>query len=551
MNSQPSPSQDKDFSTALSEAQALMRQSDFKQALAAYDAMVTSSEVKQLPALLGKARAEIELGLLNQASQTLEQSCQGFPGAAEVWLVRSRCEQALGNQSAERAMLEKALSLSPLHLEATRRLLNLLEARGELEQAHVVISEFVAAGGDKNELLMQEAKLYETGKDFEQALSLWERLMQLRGHEHSAAFAGTCRCLVNLSKFADLRALYDSCDLKGPQRTNLLRMLVRYPDSKLEPFFSTLSFEENYLANTSIPHAFNLYADRLRLFASKDAVLKAERKHAVSQRMTASLAEAISSVEVSNAELRVNEKLHSFWRLCGSPFDEFETWMRKAVWNQKATNLVDTSLSLAYGDPSRLLTEVVSISAPADFSLLEDALAKGRGCLVAGSHLGPTRVTVILLDSYLQNFRVVGGYPRARANGSDRDIFLRHGTLPGVKQIASSLNLNEVVACAPDSVHEDDPKYFYHSEFGRTPLQPTYASIQYRTNASAIWSGSYWKDGIVHTQFQRLPSPKPGEDKDHFVNRWCECYLSYQVDFLKNNLPLLKYAYVIGREWTY
>ena len=70
-------------------------------------------------------------GDLRAAADHLEQACRGDPGAAELWLNLSSAHRALDDSEAERAALERALSIDQRFLPALIRLAELHERLGQ------------------------------------------------------------------------------------------------------------------------------------------------------------------------------------------------------------------------------------------------------------------------------------------------------------------------------------------------------------------------------------------------------------------------------------
>lgn len=533
-------------SSLLTQAKEFMKALEYEKAINAYEKLLSFDDF-HLAAQLGKSRAELKLGRVYQVQTALKKLCSTYPEEPEVWMLSANCQNLLADHYAERKTLRKVLALKPLHLSAIKRLLTLLHAEKEVGEAKRVIKTFIDAGGNRIDIAQFEAMLDEVDGNFERALLTWKELEQKEGQNSKTAIIGKCRSLVELAKFDSLSETYLSFKQNSPFRTAVLELIVNLPDEKVAPYFSSDTFEAHYINNPSCERAFRVYRQRLRIFSSQEALFSALTNHGLQNTPQLPLKEAIASIGNTRKYITPNAKLYRFWHLCGKPFNQFEEWLLRANWYHLATKKVDQKLMYPVGEMIDVISEVRDISESPEYSLLDQALESGKGCLVAGSHIGPTRAFTVLLDSHFQKFRVVGGYPVSRATGDGDDIFMRNNLLNGYKKIVTCLKNNEVIACAPDSVHENDPKHFFKSSFGAIPVQISYASIIYRTQCPSFWAGNYWKDEKIVTILRKLPSPQSNERKHDFIKRWCEEYLSNQDDLVKNYLPCRKYAYTINK----
>lgn len=242
----------------------------------------------------------------------------------------------------------------------------------------------------------------------------------------------------------------------------------------------------------------------------------------------------------SGSGLSPDKRAWLAWRsIKGSQYNWHE-WYEEAVQNARRNEILRRCVECN----SERLWELDAITIPPDMRDLKIALAREKGCILAGSHQGAIAAAIRFFDTGDRPFYTFAqagvpdrvGTSRLNTIASDRGVF---GAL---RQILHVLNEGAIVAIAADGkqIHETVGLRFLNGWLRISALIPRLAL---RTGVPSFYSGANWIDGKVVMTLKSLPDPEPGEKSDAYVLRWCEAYgdeLQVQVrtypDLLHSNV---------------
>ena len=529
------------FSTNADRAQALFSERKFGEALPLFDAM-SKSKPRSFATMRQHAICLLEMHRPIEALEVLDKISETSPPSSQTWFLRARCHNRTGATKAEENCLRRTLELEPGHATANYFLAQLCIRQGDLAAAHQVVSDFRATGAVDRRIELLRAQFHENDKEHEPALELYQGVYRDSDAPHLSheALAGIARTKIALRLTADLRQMYDGLPVGGDTRRVIVRTIMFYPQSDISDGFPMAFFRDLFHSGTDPAQTFTAYAEQLRLAQDISQLRAVERSFAKHENYTVNrLAERIAALKPPALNPhRLPPSALQFWRQCRQPGQSLQDWSDAAHYNTMAKSVITQSMMSQDADLNEICSELDKFCDRPDFALVEKALARQNGCLIAGSHLGSFWPTLSYLDQNYANHLMLGGYARHRVGDRDRDMFIRYDPPRTMRRVVGLLKKNAVISCAPDGVHPIDPLNYYETEFGPVPLQSVHPRLQYSSGAQAIWLENYWRDGRLVSEFKTLPAPKTGETRDAFVDRWNRVYLDYMVDLLKHRLPV-------------
>lgn len=395
--------------------------------------------------------------------------------------------------------------------------------------------------------LIFTARSYERARDFGGAVPAWKHVFEADPEKVDFTVKGLMRCCMALDDFTELTRFYESAESFSEARASVVAALPG-PARKDFEVIPEAFLEKLFWMEPSSQKLFFLYYSRLCKEKKFDAALAVQKSNARAGDSTPhDLMSEISAIERNLEVARGTPKLRAFWEICDKPFDDFETWLRRASWNRDANHIVNLFVRPVGEDRKQVMAQLRDITVPIDVSLIENAQKRGKGLIIAASHVGSVLGQAAILDDHFDKCRVIGGFPRVRPTSVEEDVFIRVNPRAAMKTIQESLGQNEILACAPDSVHLSDSKRYFDSSFGPLPMQTLVARQVYKSGCSSISSNIAWENGKLRFYLESLPKPENGESQSAFIKRWCEAYLDHHCHNLKTRMPDLNYAHVVGR----
>ncbi len=506
-------------------------------------------------AMIGTSRALAHLGRIAQATDVAQKALDQWPNAYPVLLLNAECAKLAGEGADEEAFLRQAFSAEPDKQATARPLCEKLLATGQWGEVQKVYDTFVANTGRRKPLLAFLAMKHTKAGDASAGLALWRKIHD-QPHASAAtkqqAIKGIAKCLVQSGAYSDLRKLFDDSPETGPERPALLTGMPPNPgDDGLHHFPNSL-LRETAEKNPKDASAEAAYQQRLTQLGTFEGFQEvASRQYKARGIVRTNLREQIAAISTPQAPMRVTHKLLAFWKLCGEPYGTLNDWLIATRWEARANDLVRLFTCLEVEGEDEILEQISDITVAPDYSLIHEALEQNKGCLLAGSHLGPVWGHAFLTSRHFDNLGIIGARLRPRLGRGSKDVSMQTEPLKARRDIQKYLSQNAIMWCGPDSVHKEGPTNLFDSAFGPLPVQISYAHIQFRTGAPGLWSERYWKDKQIHFAFKKMPSAEPGETLRDYTKRWCETYLAYLTDLIKHRIADSRYAHIIGRDWSY
>ncbi|PYG25011.1 tetratricopeptide repeat protein [Pelagimonas varians] len=541
----------------LNAARQILTKGNPLQALVLFEQIVDDQPMSSLhqEAMIGASRALAQLGHIGRATDTAHEALNRWPDDYSVLLINAECAKLAGNGTAEEAFCRRAFAAAPDKLITATTLCQKLLATHQWDALQDVHDSFVKLTKKRAPLLSFQALKHTYAGEASEGLAIWQEILEqpgIRPAKKLQALKGVTMCLVQTEDYSELRKLFESYPETGSERPALLSGLPANPSWKGMQFFPNSLLRaaaELRPQNAAAETAYQQRISQLGTFEgfSEVASRQFERRGIIRTH----LSDQIAAISVPQKQIKVTQKLLSFWKLCGEPYGTLNEWLVAKNWEAQANDLTRLFTFMEIEDEDQVFEQISDITVPPDYTLIHEALEKNSGCLLAGSHLGPVWAHAFLTSRHFENLGIIGGKPRPRLGRGDKDVSMRREPVKARRDIQKHLSQNAIMWCGPDSVHKTDPKNLFDSAFGPLPVQISYAHIQFRTGAPGLWSERYWKDKQIHISFKKMPSPEPDEGLKDYTKRWCETYLAYLTDLIKHRLADSQFAQIIGRDWTY
>lgn len=538
-------------------ARQILTDGDPSQALVLFEQIADMQPERSLQrkALIGSCHALMKLGRIEQSTDIAQKALEQSPEDYSVLLINAECAKLAGRNADEETFYRHAFAAAPDRLITAKPLCQKLLATNQLADVQEVCDIYVELTGDRAPLLSSLARKQSIAGDASAALALWHEIYVLPGtpaSEKRQALTQISECLVQLEAYSELRKLFDSTAETGPERPAILLGMPSNPNPEGMQYFPTKLLRETADKNPQRPAAETAYNRRLREQGTLEAFREiADRQFERRSIVRTGLREQIAAISVQRNKINSTPELLNFWNLCGKPYGNLNDWLVASQWESQANDLLRMFTFLEIEEEDQIFEQVSDITVPPDYALIHEALEQGKGCLLAGSHLGPVWAHAFLTSRHFDNLGIIGGKPRPRLGIGNKDVAMRIKPLQARRDIQKYLSQNAIMWCGPDSVHKSDAKNLFDSAFGPLPVQISYAHIQFRTGAPGVWSERYWKQKKIHIAHKKMPSPEPDEGLKDFTRRWCETYLAFLTDLIRHRLANSQFAHVIGRGWTY
>lgn len=520
-------------------ARSLMQSGNYQGALSLYESWAEETGTPGR-AYLGKARALLQLGRIEEALDAAEAAGELLPENLDAWWIRARCHTKLGQSGQSEACCRQVLVLNPAHAGAAAALARHYVKEDAAERAMAVVAGFHQAGGKDDRVSFAHAGILISRRAYGDAVAILRGLLNgsSEAPQRQKAVQRLADLYITMKDFPALRALCDGHVKDDGDKIRIAVRLCKLPPADLVASFPSSFFKELYENNAGDTRAFNAFFIQASLAGEFEDTRGLEISHsAMADTSNGDICGLLKGLQPPAPETAAKPENLEFWHLCGQPYGSFAAWAARALWNREATAALARYLGPHRGNRAEVMKQLNALCAQPDFALLAQQRSGGQGCLVAGSHLGPIRALLPFLEDRFDNVSVIGDLRRHRSAEGQNDIFVRLNPGRSLREVAMCLKRNAIVCCAPDGIWPTDPKHFFDSEFGPVALQTFYARAQYASGASCVWAEAYWQDGEIRFGFRSMPAPRVGEGREAFVQRWGRSYLTHMADLLKNRLP--------------
>jgi tetratricopeptide (TPR) repeat protein len=252
-----------------------------------------------------------------------------------------------------------------------------------------------------------------------------------------------------------------------------------------------------------------------------EAAARFERqvREARAARLTGRLADALGDLETAaSAEGEPGAAELWAWSFADQARWSFEAWRSRAAWGRRAGKLI---YEWWFGGPERA-EEIGALMVADAMDEVRAAMAGGRGCVLAGAHIGPIFAAAHLFDTCGQPHRSVVAPGKGRV-GTETGTTLAAG--PGAREQAIALiqagGLLSMLCDVPVARADKVELLGRRISLVDGPIWMTRD-----LGAASFWFAPRWRDGRIVVDFERLPDPAPGEGEAAWTTRWRAAYLA-------------------------
>ncbi len=197
-------------------------------------------------------------------------------------------------------------------------------------------------------------------------------------------------------------------------------------------------------------------------------------------------------------------------------------WLAAADWGARAHQLMVEWWRWA---PERA-DEILALVDPPDLAPIREALAQGRGCILACAHIGATAAGVEFLQQSDLPFTSVGfaGSERAAYRECERRMTITANATAAARAVVNGLKGGDAVAWSVDSPVGNTVTF----EFLGRPLRWVAAApkIAARYASASFWCQALWRGERIVFEIERLPDTVADESEADWTRRWYSAYLS-------------------------
>ncbi len=197
-------------------------------------------------------------------------------------------------------------------------------------------------------------------------------------------------------------------------------------------------------------------------------------------------------------------------------------WLAAVEWGGRAHPLLVDWWRWA---PERA-DEILALLDPPDLTPIREAIAQGRGCVLACAHVGAISVGVEFLQRSGLPFTTVGfaGTERVVERRRERRITITSNRVATARAVRNALIEGDVVAWTVDSPVGETVTF----ELLGRPMRFVAAPPKFiaRYASASFWCQSLWRGDRIVFEIERLPDPVAGESDEDWTRRWYGAYLN-------------------------
>jgi tetratricopeptide (TPR) repeat protein len=197
-------------------------------------------------------------------------------------------------------------------------------------------------------------------------------------------------------------------------------------------------------------------------------------------------------------------------------------WLAAVEWGRRAHHLLVEWWRWA---PDRA-DEILALLDPPDLTPIRDAIAQGRGCVLACAHVGATSVGVECLQRSGLPFTSVGfaGTERVIERRQERRITITTNRVATARSVRKALIAGDVIAWTVDSPVGETVTFAFMGQ----PVRFVAATPKFvaRYASASFWCQTLWRGDRIVFELERLPDPVAGECEDDWTRRWYGAYLN-------------------------
>jgi tetratricopeptide (TPR) repeat protein len=170
--------------------------------------------------------------------------------------------------------------------------------------------------------------------------------------------------------------------------------------------------------------------------------------------------------------------------------------------------------------------EILALVEPPDLTPIREAIAQGRGCILACAHVGAISVGVEFLQRSGLPFTSVGfaGTERVVERQRERRITITANRVATARGVRNALIAGDVIAWTVDSPVGETVTFDLLGRPMRFVAAPPKFVARYAS--ASFWCQSLWRGDRIVFEIERLPDHVAGESDDDWTRRWYGAYLN-------------------------
>jgi tetratricopeptide (TPR) repeat protein len=170
--------------------------------------------------------------------------------------------------------------------------------------------------------------------------------------------------------------------------------------------------------------------------------------------------------------------------------------------------------------------EILALIDPPDLTPIREAIAQGRGCVLACAHVGAVSVGVEFLQRSGLPFTSVGfaGTERVVEHRRERRITITANRVATARAVRNALIAGDVIAWTMDSPVGETVTF----ELLGRPMRFVAAPPKFiaRYASASFWCQTLWRGDRIVIEIERLPDYVAGESDEDWTRRWYGAYLN-------------------------
>ncbi len=491
--------------------------------------------------LLRAQRPDDTLSLLSEAGETEKQQSWYWSSVFRAYWIAGKFEEA-------QQAIERAIELDPDSTDLRLKWANLLLHRSEFAAAETAIRDLLARSPDSLPALKLACRIHVRLAHWEDALTAAQSAARMAPDDLECR-SNLGSVLLSLGRPAD--ALQALADFKAPSGTDSrqlaqLDLLIARAQAAVGDANAAISSLQKVLQLApDHDQATNVLAKLLieqgRSADARPLLAKVRRKQLSS--MPATLAEGLGQLAQRIRQLPA-ESPASLWAfgLADQSRWNWEDWRAAVAWSDAAWQLL---LQWWKWQPEKR-GEILDLIEKTDLQPLLSASAAGRGCVLAGAHVGISPAGVCLLGSLGIPFKVMGTADASSADEeSDIVIPLRENMNSTVRDIVEHLEGGGAIGVACDDAIGQTIEMPFLGQQVRLPQ--FIPKLVRRHAAASFWWQPLWRSEKIIVELEPLPQPSDSESDDAWAERWYEAYLARLAQVYRGDPRNVRLASGIAR----
>ncbi|WP_310621355.1 LpxL/LpxP family acyltransferase [Flexibacterium corallicola] len=446
---------------------------------------------------------------------------------------KARDAQKTGNYSRAARLFSELREVNPNNLAATLGLVRAQQALGEYVEALALAKRALKSWPEKEKLLRQLALLYNALGDYRKAAEFSRQLLT-KDPENLLGLRTELSSLLLLGEYDDVELKIERALESHPSDVILRRIYIRL--NRVLPLTQkSLTRSAEWFKESPADRIYiSFYLECLRHFN-----LEKEEQQAISKYKQARQQEGECRTAVE-FRTRLNEVpaipettkvlCRSIQALLCSKETSARTYEQEMAWGIAAGRLAAHTFFNLPDDAE----DMQELFCQPDLSVIETALAKGKGCMLVTSHHGPNMAACWFLERHFPKFKRVGDErilsvshrPQSSIRpASATSIILGGKSKMQLRSLLDALQQNCVLGIACDGFSSSSS---VEVDFLRGSLKvwdlPARLSVTY--GIPTIWCQAYWHGEKINIEIEEIAISGQLRDSASATTEWARCFVS-------------------------